>query len=376
MATGGRRSLSIAYVAPRYAPFIGGVETHVANLARRVAASGHRVEVLTQEVDRGMPAVEVIDGVTVRRFPMLAATPNYAFAPGLWRYLRAGAARYDILHAHSYHALPALAAALSARGPLIFTPHYHGTGHTPLRRALHVPYRRVGATIFARAASVICVSEAEAQLVRRHFTVPDARMRVIPNGIDVQPLLDAEPYPTDRIPILSVGRLESYKRVDHTIRALAQLDDRFALHIIGVGPERQALQALAASLQIDRRVVFHGRLADEEMRRWYRTASVYVSNSAHEAFGITLLEALVAGARVVASDIPAHREAVGAHGSDLIALQPLGVSPSELAAAISAAAHRGRTPGLPGIASWDQVAERTLAVYANSARGVDVAVAV
>src|SRR5919202_3867498 len=112
----------IAYIAPRYIPHTGGVQTHVAQLARRAAAHGYQVEVLTQDSDRRLPAVEVIDGVTVWRFPVWVPDQTYTVAPGLWAYLARYHTRYDVVHAHGYHAVPALGAALAGCRPLVFTP--------------------------------------------------------------------------------------------------------------------------------------------------------------------------------------------------------------------------------------------------------------
>jgi glycosyltransferase involved in cell wall biosynthesis len=356
--------LRLAYVSPRYAPFTGGVETHVEQIARRAAAAGHQVEVLTQESDPHLPRVEKLDGVLVRRFPMVLPSRNYAIAPRLWRYLASESARFDVVHAHSYHALPALAAALATRRPLVFTPHYHGTGHSPLRRVLHLPYRRLGATIFARARCAICVSEAEAELVRRHFPRAAGRMRVIPNGVESEALRGAEPLPTDRTVILSVGRLEGYKKVQSVVEAVAHLDDRYVLRVIGDGPERAALEALTDRLNLGDRVAFLGRVSDEELRRWYRTASVCVAASTHEAFGLTLIEAVVAGAAVVASDIPAHREVAEAYGAAMTLL-PLDSTPEAMARAMTAA--QRHAPPRVEAASWDRVATLTLEVYRAAA---------
>ncbi len=364
--------MRIAYVSPCYAPSIGGVETHVAHLAARAASAGHHVEVLTQEHDRHLPAVERIDGVLVRRFPILLPGHNYAMAPGLWAYLARHGAGYDVVHAHSYHALPALLAALTASRPLVFTPHYHGTGHSPIRSLLHVPYRRLGAAIFARAAQVICVSEAEASLVRSHFPICAQRVTVIPNGVEAAALRAAEPFADPHRTILSVGRLETYKNVDRTIKALVHLDESFVLRIIGGGPARPALEQLAATLGLQARVSFLGRVDDAVLRRWFRTAQVCVSMSAHEAFGITVLEAVAAGSGVVASDIPAYREAALSGSPGAVALAPLDVPPDGLADRIrAAAAWRQRNESLPDIPSWDAVAERTLSVYRAAATSPD-----
>jgi glycosyltransferase involved in cell wall biosynthesis len=357
-------ALRIAYVSPCYAPHVGGVQRHVAELARRVAAQGHHVEVLTHERDRGLPAVEVIDGVTVRRFLVPYPSQHYALAPGLWAYLARYSLRYDVVHAHSYHALPALAAAVTKCRPLVFTPHYHGTGHSHFRRLLHLPYRTVGALIFRRSSRVICVSEAEAALVRGHFPYVAGRVTVIPNGVDVAALRAAEPYPEHRTIILTGGRLEEYKNVHLTVQALAHLNLSFALRVTGDGPARPALEDLVARLGLQERVEFLGRVDDTALRRWLRTATVYVSMSSHEAYGLAIAEAVAAGTRVVAADIPAHREVAATAASSIVTLASLDIATGALAQTIRSAAARARdaTP-VAAVPSWDAVAAQTIHIY-------------
>ena len=357
-------TVRIAYISPRYTPFVGGVETHVSQIATRVAARGHRVEVLTQESDRRLPDTETIDGVAVRRFAVPLPSQNFAFAPALWAYLRRHGAEYDLVHAHSYHTLPALGAAFSNARPLVFTPHYHGTGHSPLRRLLHGPYRHLGARIFARAGRVICVSEAEASLVRQHFPHAAGRVTVIPNGVEAEELRAAEPFDDPRAIILSAGRLEEYKNVQLIVQALAHLEPAFALIITGDGPARPLLEETAARAGVNGRVHLLGRVDAGSLRRWFRTARVYVSMSRHEAFGITLLEGLAAGAGVVASDIPAYREVAASVAPGAVHLVALDASPQALAATIRAVAERTRGGVVSvDVPSWDDVTARTLALY-------------
>jgi len=342
----------------------GGVETHVAALAERLAARGHDVEVLTQQKARGATSVERLAGVTVRRFPPTLPEPIYALTPGIWRYLRRHGARYDLVHAHSYHAFPALLAALAGCRPLVFTPHYHGGGHMPLGRALHLPYRALGAMMLERADAIICVSHTEAALLLRHFPRAADRITVILNGVDVDAIRGAQPFPGQQTLILSAGRLAAYKGVDRLLGALAQLDDRFELCVIGEGPARAELEAVAARLGLEARVHFLGQVDQAWLYRWYRTAAIYASLSSQEAFGMTVLEALAAGARVIASDIPAHREVLRMVGPASAVLVPLDAPSTEVAATIRAMAEN--PPGAreePDIRSWDDVVTETLTVY-------------
>jgi glycosyltransferase involved in cell wall biosynthesis len=108
--------------------------------------------------------------------------------------------------------------------------------------------------------------------------------------------------------ILSVGRLEAYKRLDRVIAALPYLPQRCRLVVVGPGPEETPLKRLAAGMGVSGRVLFRGYVADGELQRWYRRAAVVVSLSEGEAFGRVILEALVAERHVVCSDIMAFRD--------------------------------------------------------------------
>ncbi len=357
--------MRIAFVTPRYRPSIGGVEIHVERLATGLARAGHEVEVLTQAPRGvGLAAAEAQDAILVRRFPTLPGSGrNFAVAPRLAAFLRASSRSYDIVHAHNYHALPALMAARAARPPLVLTPHFHGVSESAFRNLLHRPYRLAGRYMMDRATRVISVSRAEAGLVSDSFPRAAAKIAVVPNGVDARALDAAAPFPRDGGKVvLSAGRLEGYKRVDLVIRALQQLDDSFALTIAGEGSARRELEALVGTLGSGDRVRFLGRVERGELDRWFRSADVFVSMSTIEAMGIASAEALQAGARVVASDIPAHRETAEL-GGERFALVARDAPPTELAAAIEAAATDTEKPLAGAVPSWDEVVARTEALY-------------
>lgn len=353
--------MRIAYVSAHYAPTIGGVEKHLVEIATRMAAAGEQVDVLTHaEPGQGLPARETMGGVNVTRFAVPLPSRNYALSPALSRHLARFVGDYDVVHAHGYHALPALQAALARPRALVFTPHYHGTGHSPLRKLLHPPYRRLGRIVFERAGRTIAVSPPEASLILSHFPQVEPRLLVIPNGVDQRALDAAAPFPERRTVILSAGRLESYKQVDRTIAALAHLPEQFVLRITGDGAARAELEQLVGDMGLGERVTFLGKVAQDDLYRWFRTTAVYVSMSSNEAMPVTFIESLAAGARVVASDIPAHRDLVAKTGGS-IALVSLDASAETLAQQIAAIAAQDVLPA--AIDSWDEVTARTARAY-------------
>lgn len=116
---------------------------------------------------------------------------------------------------------------------------------------------------------------------------------------------DVPCVPRDRI--ISVGSLTRFKRVDLAIRgyAIARRELGGAmppLIIAGDGPEREALQALAAGLELDKHICFSGRISDDEKRMLYARALLVVNTAPKEPFGLTCVEAMAAGAPVLASN--------------------------------------------------------------------------
>ena len=350
---------TIAIVTPSYSPATGGLEQHVERLAQGLAALGLPIDVLTT-ARQARSTIETHDGITVRRFPRRGAG-IYFIAPSLSRWLRENSARYGLVHAHSYHTPVALQAAMAipALTPFVLTPHYHATGHTPLARMLHPLYRSAGRRMVRRASTVICVSQAEADLIERDFgSTPTV---VIPNGVDPFPFQDAAPRPhqAGRL-VLAVGRLESYKRVDRLLAALPWLGTDHQVVIVGQGPDRPRLEKLARRQGDEQRVLFTGRIEEPELRSWYRAAGVVAALSEHEAFGMTLLEAAAAGARVLASDIPAHREVA----TNLSCVRLIGAEADARAIAATILELERMPPPEPAtLPSWAAAAEATASLY-------------
>lgn len=365
--------MRIVQVVSSYYPRIGGVETHVRRLAQGCALAGDDVTVLTHQTG-GYPVEESVDSVRILRFPLTVSLPNYPFSLALFRYLQGYAADFDLVHSHSYHTLIGHTAVCSGL-PFVFTPHFHGTGHTPFRALLHELYRPLGARQFRAADAVICVSEAERDLVIKDFPSAVNKVTTIPNGIDPRTAVlcrDGDGYAEPMV--LTVGRLERYKNLDLVINAFRALPSAATLVVVGDGPDRSRLERLVQSTEPGWPVRFAGKTMEPVLHQLLAQATVVTSASDHEAFGLTLAEGLASGARVVASAIPAHQE-VGrlAGGQAPIAF----VNPRDtrqFAEVLAASLHCGRVPARDlKLPSWAQVVGDTRELYlrtkANGHRG-------
>jgi glycosyltransferase involved in cell wall biosynthesis len=158
--------------------------------------------------------------------------------------------------------------------------------------------------------------------------------------------------------LLCVCRLDPQKGVDVAIRAVRELPDAW-LVVLGEGPQRAELEALAGE-----RVYMPGRVPD--VAAWLRRADVLVHPVRWEGFGLAVLEAMLAGVPVVASNVSSLPELLGDAG---LLVPP--DDPGALAAAVARVpadlGERGRARAKAEF-SVAQMAERTLAVYESAWR--------
>lgn len=153
---------------------------------------------------------------------------------------------------------------------------------------------------------VIAVSEQTQQQLRAmlHYRGP---VTLIRNAVDVRQIAAVRPAaePAD---ILYVGRLLEHKNVDLLIKAVARIRPDFPnvrCMVIGGGPERKRLEKLIKELKLTANVVMRGVVpSNNDVVAQMKAAKVFVSPSSREGFGITVLEALACGSRVVTVDCP------------------------------------------------------------------------
>jgi 1,2-diacylglycerol 3-alpha-glucosyltransferase len=369
--------MRIALITPRYAPAIGGVERVAEMQALELHRRGLQLEVITTDPTRRLPHLEQRAGVLVRRFPTVAGDDVYFLAPALGAWLSRHAREFDVLHAHSYHTPLALQTALAARAakrPLIVTPHYHGTGHSAVRRWLHRPYRPLGRWLLRQARRVLCVSGVEELLLREHFG-ESLRTTVVPNGIDVDELSPARRAPRSQpdrgVRVLFVGRLDAYKVSRRLIDAVPYLPSGSRLTLIGDGPLRMDLTHAAETLGIRSRVDVEGWLSRAELIDRYAAAHVFVSLSLHESFGLAVLEAGAAGLPLAVSDIPAHREIADYLGPGRARFIDPGANARTIADAVFGAASLGRAENVGGwpLPTWSKHVDAMLDAYRTSVPG-------
>jgi glycosyltransferase involved in cell wall biosynthesis len=339
--------MRVVQVTPRYPPRTGGVETHVREVSERLRERGHRVTVVTADARRGLRTDERVGGVDVVRHRGLAPGGAFHVAPGILSTVRRLDA--DVVHAHNYHSLPLLFAALAAGdATLVVTPHYHGGSASGVRDALLSLYRFPGGWALGRADAVVAVSEWERDRLETEFGIDVAA--VVPNGLDVERFATAAPERRDRPYLLCIGRLESYKGVQHVVRALPELP-AYDLVVAGAGPYRDTLERLARERGVADRTSFLGFVDADRVPGLYAGAAAHVTLSSFEAYGMTVAESLAAGTPCVIRRAGALRE--WARREDCVGVRE--PTPERVAGAVESAV--GRATSSEGLLTWDEVTD-------------------
>jgi glycosyltransferase involved in cell wall biosynthesis len=301
--------MKIAVVTPRYYPHLGGVEKQVQEVCERLVKRDFDIQIFTTDPTKKLMKEEVVNDVNVKRFPSWAPNESYCFSSQLREFLQKTSNDYEIIHAHQYHAIPALYVSQTKnKNNFVFNPHYHGKGHTFFRNLLHKPYRMIGKNIFNNADKIICVSEYEKNLMKADFDVNNDKIHIIPNGVDYSEFKGITREKKDHIMLLTVSRLEKYKGVQHIITAIQGLPKEYKLNIIGDGTFKENLIDLSRKLNVEDRVFFYQNLSRDALLKKYFEADLFMLLSTYEAYGISVAEALASGTPCIVANASALTE--------------------------------------------------------------------
>ncbi|GAC57370.1 mannosyltransferase PimA [Gordonia hirsuta DSM 44140 = NBRC 16056] len=297
--------MKIGMVCPYSFDVPGGVQAHVIELAEVFIRRGHDVRVLAPAaLDTDLPHYVDSAGPALA-IPYNGSVSRVNFSPKGFNRLRKWLFdnEFDVLHVHEPNS-PSLSmlSLMVATGPIVTT------FHTATTKSLWLSlFDGMLRQFRERIAGKIAVSE----LARRWQMESLGNDAVeIPNGINVAQFASARPlegYPHPGGTLVFLGRFdEPRKGIDVLMRALPRIVDRYPdlrVLVVGGGNER-ALARRAGDLA--GHLHFLGMVDDETKARALRSADVYVApNLGGESFGIVLVEAMAAGAAVVASDLVA-----------------------------------------------------------------------
>ncbi len=392
----------VAEYYPRPSDPVLGVWAHRQAMAARDAGADVRVLVLqrplpplaalrardlaaTRAALRPLPPA-TLDGIEVAYVPYVSPPRPWSYAtwgawaaPQLRRALRRLHATFPFELVHAHYAVPAGDAVRRARGggdgiPLVVSVH-GGDVLATAQRSAHA--HRTVARAFAHARLVLANSagtEARCRALGAQETT------VVHLGTDVP--ADHAPHPAGdpRPTLVSVGHLVARKRHADVIEALALLaaahpDLRYV--VVGDGPERARLEALAAQRGVGERVDFTGQLPPQAARERAAQADLFVLPSVDEAFGVAYVEAMAAGVPAIGCEDEDGPAEIAAEGPGL--LQVPRRDPRALAGAIAGlladdaartALGRQARATVEQAFTWAVCGRQTVAAYERALAGV------
>lgn len=222
--------------------------------------------------------------------------------------------KIDLLHAHVWNPAScryAFSAASSRKTPIITTE------HDPFKLSLIKDIFKKNS--LKKTKTIVTVSEANQKVLKKLYPEFKEKFVVIPNGIDTtwwhsQSLrftdLDRKKIKEElflanenSLIIISVAELHERKGLKYLIEAIPEVSVKFPntkLVIVGEGPERSELEKLVKKFGIENHVILTGR--QKEIPKLLKCADIFVLPSRREAFGLVILEAMITGLPIIASE--------------------------------------------------------------------------
>ena len=283
-----------------------------------------RFSVLTTAVDRSLPAAERVEAVDVHRVPVdVRRARSKAFAAARLAAAVVAAGRTcDVVHVHgvSQKNVPVVLLARLLRKPIVLTLHTAGQDEPAIVRGRG----RLAYWALRSSDLILCVSPDLARKCRE-AGVPERRLRLTPNGVDVTRFRPADRdekaalkralgWPVSQPAVLFVGFFSRDKRPDLLYRAWQHVTNAGVRStLVYVGAKGSGYYEIDASLvsRIRQQSTEAGRAGDvlaieptNEIEQCFRAADVYVLPSVREANPLALLEAMAAGLPTIATRLP------------------------------------------------------------------------
>jgi phosphatidylinositol alpha-mannosyltransferase len=312
-STGAR--LRIGIVCPYSWDVPGGVQTHIRDLTHALQSRGHEVSVLAPGDEETADDFVVSAG---RAIPVRynGSVARLAFGPFSGQRVRKwiDEGNFDVVHVHE-PAAPSisLVTCLVSEGALVGT--FHTSNARSRMMAVSAGFLKVA---LEKLSARITVSAPAHVTLGDHSELFGASTVTIPNGVDVSEYSESEPMaiePADAQVVVFLGRIDEPRKgfqvLAPALATIAGQCPKARFFIAGPGDADQATKLIPKSVRS--RVHFLGRISEAEKASLMARADVFVApNTGGESFGIILLEAMAAGAAVVASDLEAFSLVLGA----------------------------------------------------------------
>lgn len=303
--------MKILQITSSFLPVVGGMEKVVLEISKGLVKKGHEVTVLTTDLysNSSFFSEENLDDIKIVRFKNKYNFGGYGYCPEAMTWLKKNFQNYDVVHSHGYNRyLSEFAISyLFKKIPTVFSP--HGFIHTKK----HIFAKKIHDWLIGwkiRKAN-ICTMLTKLDLNDYDRLGVDLEKIVeLPNGVDTKKYnqLDVKrikslkkKYELNKNILLYVGRIHKSKGLQYVIKAIKDLDCKLLI----VGPDGGFKKELVKQIKDEKmkeKIVFSGKISDEDLIASYHASDVFVLFSEWEGFGLVVIEAMAAGKPVIASD--------------------------------------------------------------------------
>tara|TARA_Y100000310_G_scaffold25020_1_gene23968 strand:+ start:53 stop:1150 length:1098 start_codon:yes stop_codon:yes gene_type:complete len=313
MASKKKRILILNYEFP---PLGGGASPVSYEIAKGYAKLGHKVDVITMGY-KDLPKEETKEGINIYRVKCLRSKKEICHPWEQLSYLISAKKflkqhlkihTYDINHTHFIIPTGVLALWLKKKFDIPYIITAHGSdvlGYNKRFKKLYPLLIKPWKKIIKNANLITTPSRYLQDEIKKITT--EGKFIVIPNGIDKNKF---KPLKKEK-KILIVARLFENKGVQDILDALKDINMQdWKVDIVGEGPYRSFLENKTKENNLTNIVKFHGWIDNKsnKMKELYGKASIFISASYFESFGLTVLEAILAGCYPIISDIQGYKE--------------------------------------------------------------------
>ena len=315
--------MRIGLFTDTYSPEINGVVSSVLTLQKELEEHGHDVFVITTTSKSLLTSMENnilrLPGIELKSlYGYVATSPIHFFAKDKIEHLK-----LDIIHAHTEFGVGIFAriCSKSLSIPLVSTYHTTYEDYTHYVNIFNLDtFEHYTKKIVARLSKIYaesCVKvispSNKTKLMLENYNIKKD-IEVIPTGIDLK-RFDRTNIDENKIKeirnlykindhdktVVYIGRIAKEKSIDILIDAFSMIDDmNYKLIIVGGGPMEKQLQDKVQIMQLQNRIIFTGKIANELIPYYYHSFDAFASASTTETQGMTFIEALASGLTVFA----------------------------------------------------------------------------
>ena len=313
--------MNIGIFTDTYFPQVSGVATSIQTLKNDLERKGHSVYIFTT-TDPSVSKKTIEPNIfRLGSVPFISFTDRRIAIRGMFHAVDlAKELKLDIIHTQTEFSLGLIGkfVARQLKIPFVHTYHtmYEDYLHYVLNGHLLKPYhvKQMSRMFIKNASGVVAPSKQVKSTLDRYKI--DAPISIIPTGVDLSEYIkpvdtsavrDKLGLDEDTPVILMLSRIALEKKIDHVLRSMPELlkyNPKIKLVIVGGGPDMEELVQLTDEVGVSKNVIFTGEIEHDQISPYYHMANIFVSSSDTESQGLTYIEAIAAGLKIVVRSAP------------------------------------------------------------------------